>query len=282
MGLEGVSTSNCENVRGRARVIAVIIARNEKNYIRETIASLKNQTMSIDIALVNDGSTDGTRDIARDMGCVVIDLPYHEESYVGRPELAERVNAGLKLAREGDYDYVLIVGADHPLPPDYVRKLVSRMEANSKLVVASGRIKGEPYDEMVPRGSGRIVRTSFWKRENNLQYPVAWGWEAWLYLKVLERGYETRCFGDIVTETKRTTSLRKAGYLGKAMYALGYNWKYALGRCLLTFLRSPKAGISMFWGWARHKDVERLDIARWVSMMQKKRFWKKVRNKLGF
>ncbi len=273
---------NYKKIKGRARVVAIIFARNEKNYIRDTITSLKSQTMPVDIILVDDGSTDGTGDIAREMGCFVIDLPYHEESYVGRPELAERVNVGLKVAREEDYDYVLIVGADHPLPPDYVRKIVSRMEANPKLVVASGRIKGEPYDEQVPRGSGRIVRASFWKKESNMQYPVAWGWEAWLYLKALERGYETRCFGDIVTEVKRTTSLRKAGYLGKAMYALGYDWKYALGRCLLTFLRSPRAGLSMFWGWARHKDVERLEIANWVSKMQKKRFWEKVRNQLGF
>ena len=60
------------------------------------------------------------------------------------------------------------------------------------------------------------------------------------------------------------------------MYALGYDWKYDLGRCLLNFLKSPKAGLAMLWGYVRHRDVERLDIADWVNETQKKRFWRRV------
>ena len=64
---------------------------------------------------------------------------------------------------------------------------------------------------------------------------------------------------------------------GKAMYALGYDWKYALGRCVLTFLRNPRAGWSMFWNWIIHKDVKKIDIAEWVNKRQKKIFWKRVK-----
>jgi len=60
------------------------------------------------------------------------------------------------------------------------------------------------------------------------------------------------------------------------MYALGYDWKYALGRCALTFFKSPKAGIDMFRGWLLHRDVERLDVADWVNQIQKNIFWKRV------
>jgi len=68
----------------------------------------------------------------------------------------------------------------------------------------------------------------------------------------------------------------KVKFLGKAMYALGYDWKYALGRCVLTFFKSPKAGWSMFWGWLLHKNVKRLDIADWINQLQKNLFWKRA------
>jgi len=264
------------------KIVAVISARNEVKYLDNSINSLRSQTITIErVVVVNDGSTDGTGDLARNLGCTVVDLPFHNENFVGRPELAERFNVGLKVAGEENVDYVLIVGADHLLPPDYVEKLVLRMEANPRLVVASGCIKGEPIVESAPRGSGRLVRASFWKKVNGMQYPVVWGWESWLCLKAQQLGYETMCFKDIVTEISRPTGLRKSSNLGKAMYALGYHWTYVLGRSLLTFLKSPRAGLSMFWGWFRHKNVERLDIADWVSQMQRKRFlgraWQTIR-----
>jgi len=259
------------------KVVAVVTARNEENYIEQTLMCLRKQTLPLsEIIVVNDGSTDETGEKAKNLGCLVVDLPFHSESYVGRPELAERLNIGLKLAREENPDYVLIVGADHPLPPDYVEQLVKRMELNQKLGVASGYIQGEPYVETHPRGSGRLVKASFWRRINNMQYPVCWGWESWLCFKAMQLGFETKCFKELKTKVERATGLRKAGYLGKAMYALGYDWKYALGRCILTFLKSPKAGLSMFWNWFKHEDVERLDIADWVNNMQKKRFWSRV------
>ena len=50
----------------KLKVVAVIVARNEKESIWETIDSLKQQTLSLDkIIVVNDGSTDETVEIAR-------------------------------------------------------------------------------------------------------------------------------------------------------------------------------------------------------------------------
>ncbi|MEM3061766.1 MAG: glycosyltransferase family A protein [Candidatus Bathyarchaeia archaeon] len=260
------------------KVVAIIIARNEEENIPKVIDSLKQQTIGLDkIIVVNDGSTDNTGEIARRMGCSVLDLAYHEESFLGRPELAERLNAGLKLIEKHNQDYVLKLDADHTIPKDYVERIIDRMEKNPKLVVASGCIKGEPYSEFDPRGSGRIIKAS-WLREEfgGLRFPVCWGWEAYLLLKALKSGYEVKCFREVESEIKRRTGLGKAGYWGKAMYALGYDWKYALGRCFLTFLNSPRAGLSMFWGWFRHKGIKRSDLAEWLNRKQKREFWEKV------
>jgi glycosyltransferase involved in cell wall biosynthesis len=261
---------------GFVKYAVVVAARNEEKYIEKTLAALKQQTVLPDqIIVVDDGSTDRTGRIASNYADAVIKLPDREYSVVGKPELAKVVNEGLRQV-EKDVDYVLICGADHVLPKDYFEAITSRMKANPKIVVASGRIRGEPHFEFAPRGSGRVVDADFWREVSNLQYPVEWGWESWLFYKAMQLGYEVRCFRDIVTDIERPTRLGKAGLWGKGMYALGYDWKYALGRCVLTFFKSPKAGLGMFLGWLLHKNVKRLDIADWVNQMQKKRFWKRV------
>ena len=262
--------------KGKAEnVVPLIVARNEEKYIHRVISALKSQTYPINqIVLVDDGSTDETAIIAEKLGCIVISLPFHEKSLVGTPELAIRWNAGLNTLVEDSPDYVLLMGGDHILPENYVKELLEKM--TDKIVIASGRIEEEPYTENAPRGSGRLVKASFWINENKMQYPISPGWESWLLFKAMQKGFETKCFREINTKIERPTSLGKTKSPGKAMYALGYDWKYASGRCVLTFFKSPKAGIEMFWGWLRHKDVKRLDVADFVNEMQKKRFWGRV------
>ncbi len=259
------------------QLCALIVARDEEEHIFDVISALNSQTVPIErVILVDDGSTDETANIAERLGCIVISLPFHEKSLVGTPELARRWNTGLNTVIGYSPDYVLLVGGDHILPENYIEELLPKM--TDEIIVASGRIEGEPYTENAPRGSGRLVRAPFWINENEMQYPITHGWESWLLFKVMEMGFETRCFREITTRIERPTSLGKAKSLGKAMYALGYDWKYASGRCFLTFFKSPRAGIEMFWGWLRHEDVKRLDVSDYVNEMQNKRFWGRVWN----
>ena len=179
------------------KIASLTVARNEEKYLPSTINSLRNQTFPPDlIVVVNDGSIDNTGKIARQLGSVVIDLPFHEKSYAGTPELAKIINVGLDHIKKTQipFDFVLIVGADHALPDNYLKEITHRMISNPKLVIASGRIEGEPYRETTPRGSGRVVQFEFWKKVNDLQYPAEWGWESWLCFKAMQMGYENKCF----------------------------------------------------------------------------------------
>ena len=65
--------------------------------------------------------------------------------------------------------------------------------------------------------------------------------------------------------------------MGKTMYALGYDWRYVLDRCLLTLSKSPKEGLEILWSWLKHSDVERLDVAKWVNNWQKQKFPERIR-----
>lgn len=253
-------------------VVALIVARNEEKHISKVISTLLNQSHKLrGIVLVNDGSTDETAQIASKLGCSVISLPFHKESYVGKPALAKRWNVGLGLVREYVSDYVLLLGGDHALPENYVEELLERM--NGKIVVASGRIEGEPYNENAPRGSSRLVDAKFWEGINKMQYPINYGWESWLLFKAMQLGYETRCFREIPTKLERPTRIKKSTSLGKGMYALGYYWIYAIFRSGITALKSPKAGIIMFLGWLRHIGVEKLDVTDYVNASQRRRFF---------
>jgi len=256
-------------------IVALIVARNEERQIFRVISALKNQTIPIShIVFVDDGSKDDTARIAESLDCILISLAYHEDNLVGKPDLAKRWNIGLKKVREYSPDYVLLVGGDHVLPEYYVEELLNNM--TEEIVISSGRISGEGFNKIAPRGSGRLVKVSFWRDINKMQYPINYGWESWILFKAMQQGFETRCFKNIITKIERKTTLDNSRSIGKAMYALGYDYKYCIGRCFLTFFKSPKGGIKMLLGWLRHKDVVRFDFHNFVNTMQKERFWNKL------
>ena len=76
---------------------AVIKVRDEEAVIEKSLLNLLSQTMRVFVVVVNDGSIDRTGEIASNYADVVINLPRHKESWVGRPELAGVVNAGLNV-----------------------------------------------------------------------------------------------------------------------------------------------------------------------------------------
>ena len=81
---------------------------------------MKKQTYPVRIVVINDGSTDDTPIISGNAGCDLINLPYHEESYVSKPEIAAVWNQGLEHAKTLKPDYIVISGADHIYPPHYI------------------------------------------------------------------------------------------------------------------------------------------------------------------
>ena len=255
----------------------VIPARNEEKYLARTLEFLYKQTIKPKIVVVvNDGSVDNTAYVAERYGCMVVNLPFHRESWLGRPELASVLNAGLKVLRSHDIDYVLILGADTLLPSNYIEKLITYMERNKKVVIGSGRIFGERYRASFPRGSGRLVNASWWRELNNMKYPIIWGWESWLVFKAIQQGYEAKCFKDLIMFSQRKTKLSplKAKYIGMAMKSLGYWTPFALARCFRASIKSPKLGLHMLAGY--FSKVNRADIASFVPEYQRKMLLQRI------
>jgi glycosyltransferase involved in cell wall biosynthesis len=109
----------------------VIPVFNAERYLREAIESALGQTLlPLEVLVVDDGSTDGSRSVA--------------ESFGGRVRLYSGPNAGPSAARnrgvrEARGDWIVFLDADDLLEPGYLRTADAHLAANPGLgVLCSG------------------------------------------------------------------------------------------------------------------------------------------------
>ncbi len=268
------------------RVAAVIPARNEQKFIGRTLAALLAQyTRPSKIVVVDDGSQDATAEIAASAGSEVISMPDRGHSGLGSPVLASVINRGLRRLQDLGYgskpnDRVLVLGADHILPPHYLMTIMDIMDASPNIAICSGQIAGER--SVVPRGSGRIVKADFWLR-NGFRYPENYGFETYLVVKAQQQGYSTRVLNNLVTQTLRKTgrNYKKSTYLsyGKSLKALGYSKLYSAARIGLVAMRNPLGGFYMLQG-RLSRDVQPYDpeLRSYLHSIQHKRIRRYIIN----
>lgn len=248
----------------------VVIAWNEEKAIARCLGSLRNQTVPIFMVVVNDGSTDRTAEVASSFADVVVNLPHHEESWTGRPELARVFNAGFGVLQEAETEYVMISGADDVYPPDYVDNVMTRM-MTKHIVLASGVARGEASRSLSPRGGGRLLDAD-WFRSVGFRYPENYGFEVYLIYKALSEGKDVAVFPDLEFGISRKThiSKRKSFLWGCGMKALNYWWPYAIGRSILTGIKHPANGLAMLKGYLSGPQLRYDDIKEFVHEFQKR------------
>ncbi|MGX1560243.1 bifunctional polysaccharide deacetylase/glycosyltransferase family 2 protein [Streptomyces sp. NPDC055506] len=99
------------------RPVSVIVpAYNEKECIANTLDSLARSTHPIEIIVVDDGSTDGTADIAESLG--MPNVRVIRQANAGKPAA---LNNGVRNAA---HDIVVMMDGDTVFEPDTVRQLV--------------------------------------------------------------------------------------------------------------------------------------------------------------
>ena len=224
--------------------------------------------------MVDDGSVDATPTIAVEKGCQLVRLPYHAESYVGRPELANVCNAGLERIKEqGIPDFVLQMGADHILSDNYVESILSRMGTNVK--VASGGTQLKNLNVNTPWGSGRLIEARLWNAINGMRYPVKWGYESWIVYKVRQLGYDVRRYDDISSFTRPVRMYpSKTFKWGKCSYALGCTLPFAIIKAIGMGMN----GFHFIKGYFTRNNVNKhKDISEFVKKQQYERGFDKIK-----
>lgn len=87
------------------RLLFIVPAYNEARNVGRVIAELRDAYAGAAVAVINDGSTDGTSQIARDSGAVVLDMPFN----VG---IGGAVQTGMLYAHRHGYDIAVQFDGD--------------------------------------------------------------------------------------------------------------------------------------------------------------------------
>lgn len=143
------------------RTTALVPAYNEEEGIGDTIESLlRQETPFWEIVIVDDGSTDRTREIALSYGVTVLTPPQNLGSK------AKAQNYGLQqILNRPEWsrpDLVLPVDADTVFAPDYV-ELIQKPFEDPDVSIAAGTVQT------------RFSKT-VWERARWIEYHVGFGW----------------------------------------------------------------------------------------------------------
>lgn len=112
--------------------LIIIPAYNEEENIAKVLKDIKESNPDADILVVNDGSTDNTSKIAKQMAAMVLDIPFNM-GYGGA------IQTGFRFATEYGYDFVVTLDGDAQHDPYSVKNLIESMEQEGADVVIGSR-----------------------------------------------------------------------------------------------------------------------------------------------
>ncbi|MER7007915.1 glycosyltransferase family 2 protein [Dactylosporangium sp. NPDC000555] len=118
----------------RKRVLIIIPAWNEADSIADVVREVHGELPSVDVIVIDDGSTDDTAVRAASAGAIVARLPYN----LG---VGGAMRTGYRYAHDHGYDVAIQVDADGQHDPRYIPKLVDALDEHD--LVIGARFAGE-------------------------------------------------------------------------------------------------------------------------------------------
>jgi glycosyltransferase involved in cell wall biosynthesis len=134
------------------RPLVVVPAHNEEESLPRTLAELAREAPGLDVVVVDDGSRDRTRHVAREAGAKVIVLPVN----LG---VGGALQTGIRYALERGYGAVVQFDADGQHDPrDLPRVLAPVLEGQVDLSIGSRFVSGDPaYRSTLGRRAGMLL-----------------------------------------------------------------------------------------------------------------------------
>ena len=119
------------------KILIIVPALNESGNISRTIADIKKQNLSVDIVVIDDGSTDATAQEALAAGVKVISLPFN----LG---IGGAVQTGFQYAWQYGYDIAVQMDGDGQHEASFLGKLIAPiLENQADLVIGSRFIEDD-------------------------------------------------------------------------------------------------------------------------------------------
>lgn len=110
------------------RTLVVIPAYNEAEALPATVAGLRTTHPDLDVLVVDDGSADGTAEVARSLGVQVLSLPFN----LG---IGGALRCGFRFAVREGYDRGVQFDADGQHDPTEIRTLLAPLDDGADLVI---------------------------------------------------------------------------------------------------------------------------------------------------
>jgi glycosyltransferase involved in cell wall biosynthesis len=133
------------------RTLVVIPAYNEGSKIHDIISSIRENAPSVDICLIDDGSTDDTYFRALEEQVIVLKHPYN----MG---YAPACQSGFKYAAENGYDIVLQMDADGQHEPSNIGDIIGPVRSGeSDVCIGSRFLNGGEYRTTFPKRLGMRI-----------------------------------------------------------------------------------------------------------------------------
>ena len=239
----------------QTRYVVITPARDEVQYIADTITSMVNQTVRpVEWVIVDDGSTDATGEI--------IDRFAVQHSWITalhRPNRGIRENNvgaieaffdGYRVLKFADWEFLVNLDGDLSFGTDYFERCLDQFREDPVLGIGGGQLyhveNGVAKTESTPlfhvRGATKIYRRSCWDAMGGLR--IGPGWDTIDEIKANMLGWRTRNFPNIQAEHRRPTGAaegvwRDAVKNGRAEYFSGYHPLFMLVKCVKRVLQKP-------------------------------------------
>jgi len=206
------------DVRSPKRYALVTAAYNEEGYIEKTIQSVIAQTIVPERwIVVSDRSTDGTDEIVRRYAA---SYPFIELVRRDGPRSHDfssksgALNAGLRLARQADADFIGILDGDVSFSATYFADLMDKFRLNPALGVGGGWILEESGGEFRPRtnnstsevaGAVQLFRRQCQEAVGDF-LPLRYGGaDGCALVTARMRGWQVQSFPDLGVQHHRTS-----------------------------------------------------------------------------
>lgn len=139
------------------RKLIIIPAFNEAGSLPTLIANIKKLNEEYDYIIINDGSSDETKQLCLREGYSVINLPINSGIGVA-------VQTGYKYALENDYDIAIQIDGDGQHDVEYLAVVIAPLEKEKVDVVIGSRfITGEGFQSSGTRRLGiQILSSIIW------------------------------------------------------------------------------------------------------------------------
>ncbi|MCR5628392.1 glycosyltransferase family 2 protein [Eubacterium sp.] len=130
------------------KILVIVPAYNESENIEKVVRSLEQCETKVDYLVVNDCSTDNTKDILENIGANYINLPVN----LG---IGGAVQSGYLYAYENGYDIAIQIDGDGQHDPAYIGKLIKPIiDGEADICIGSRFIDKEGFQSSALRRFG--------------------------------------------------------------------------------------------------------------------------------